>query len=168
MDRRPCKRSQCEKSQSTQNFQYIVRDARQDNNQRSSLCLIRTYGGPVFKLSGRLSSDIKSSSTILKMQTSYAISCPLYTLSKQSSTKEGVYWFTVMVGSVSLAHFSKFSGLLDTIGGTGRSATIVAAYLMYSRNLDPEAALEIIRNVRPNIEYVQLNSLSFSNYSWED
>lgn len=35
---------------------------------------------------------------------------------------------------------------------TGRSATIVAAYLMYTRNLDTESALEMIRTVRPNIE----------------
>jgi dual specificity phosphatase 12 len=37
---------------------------------------------------------------------------------------------------------------------TGRSATIVASYLMYTRNIDTEAALEMIRKVRPNIECV--------------
>jgi len=31
----------------------------------------------------------------------------------------------------------------------GRSATIVAAYLMHTRNLDVEAALEMIRKARP-------------------
>lgn len=36
---------------------------------------------------------------------------------------------------------------------TGRSATIVAAYLMYSRDLDTNSALELIKKARPNIEY---------------
>ncbi|KAG6897417.1 hypothetical protein C0992_001731 [Termitomyces sp. T32_za158] len=34
----------------------------------------------------------------------------------------------------------------------GRSASVVAAYLMYSKRLDMEAALEMIRKVRPSIE----------------
>lgn len=36
----------------------------------------------------------------------------------------------------------------------GRSATIVAAYLMYSQNIDVPAALELIKKVRPTIQYV--------------
>ena len=34
----------------------------------------------------------------------------------------------------------------------GRSVTIVAAYLMYVQHIDYEAALDLIRNVRPNIQ----------------
>jgi dual specificity phosphatase 12 len=34
----------------------------------------------------------------------------------------------------------------------GRSATIVAAYLMYSRQIDCETALELIRKARPSIQ----------------
>ncbi|KAG6908000.1 hypothetical protein DXG01_006535 [Tephrocybe rancida] len=34
----------------------------------------------------------------------------------------------------------------------GRSATVVAAFLMYSKNMDRESALEMIRSVRPSIE----------------
>jgi protein-tyrosine phosphatase len=44
---------------------------------------------------------------------------------------------------------------------TGRSSTIVAAYLMYSRNLDPSSALELIRKARPNIECVLRSSPNF-------
>ena len=36
----------------------------------------------------------------------------------------------------------------------GRSTTIVAAYLMYSKKLDPQSALELIRKARPIAEYV--------------
>lgn len=36
----------------------------------------------------------------------------------------------------------------------GRSAAIVAAYLMYSRHLDTDGALALIRQSRPNVEYV--------------
>lgn len=42
--------------------------------------------------------------------------------------------------------------LVHCHAGISRSSTIVAAYLMYSKNLDTEAALEMIKNVRPNIE----------------
>ncbi|KAF9467838.1 hypothetical protein BDZ94DRAFT_1155524 [Collybia nuda] len=42
--------------------------------------------------------------------------------------------------------------LVHCHAGISRSATIVAAYLMYSRNMDTESALEEIRNVRPNVE----------------
>ncbi|RDB30141.1 Tyrosine-protein phosphatase yvh1 [Hypsizygus marmoreus] len=42
--------------------------------------------------------------------------------------------------------------LVHCHAGVSRSATVVAAYLMYSRNLDTENALEMIRDVRPNIE----------------
>jgi dual specificity phosphatase 12 len=35
---------------------------------------------------------------------------------------------------------------------TGRSATIIAAYLMYSLKLDPESAIDMIRIVRPIVE----------------
>ncbi|KAF8127807.1 hypothetical protein K438DRAFT_1789705 [Mycena galopus ATCC 62051] len=38
----------------------------------------------------------------------------------------------------------------------GRSVTIVAVYLMYTEKIDTEAALDIIRQARPNIEYVYL------------
>jgi len=37
---------------------------------------------------------------------------------------------------------------------SGRSPTIVAAYLMYSRHLDTDAALQLIRESRPDVEYV--------------
>lgn len=47
----------------------------------------------------------------------------------------------------------------------GRSATIVAAYLMYSQNLDCETALDIIRKARPNISYVQLPSLPLYTFT---
>ena len=43
--------------------------------------------------------------------------------------------------------------LLNLMQCAGRSATIVAAYLMYSRDLDTNAALELIKKARPNIEY---------------
>ncbi|KAG5646349.1 hypothetical protein DXG03_003672 [Asterophora parasitica] len=42
--------------------------------------------------------------------------------------------------------------LVHCHAGISRSATVVAAYLMYSQKLDTAAALEMIRNVRPNIE----------------
>jgi dual specificity phosphatase 12 len=38
----------------------------------------------------------------------------------------------------------------------GRSATIAAAYIMHSQGLDPTGALELIREVRPVIQYVSL------------
>ena len=44
-------------------------------------------------------------------------------------------------------------GDLTYDGWEGRSATIVAAYLMYSRQLAPDVALELIRTARPQIEY---------------
>ena len=37
---------------------------------------------------------------------------------------------------------------------SGRSSTIVAAYLMYLKQLDPRTALELIRKARPSVEYV--------------
>lgn len=42
--------------------------------------------------------------------------------------------------------------LVHCQAGMSRSATIVAAYIMYSRHIDCEAALEIIRKARPSIE----------------
>jgi len=36
----------------------------------------------------------------------------------------------------------------------GRSATVAAAYVMYSQNVDPSAAIDLIRKVRPSIKYV--------------
>ena len=36
----------------------------------------------------------------------------------------------------------------------GRSATVVAAYVMYSQNVDTSTAIDLIRKVRPSIEYV--------------
>ena len=36
----------------------------------------------------------------------------------------------------------------------GRSATIAAAYLMYSQNVDASTAIDLIRKVRPTIKYV--------------
>jgi hypothetical protein len=36
----------------------------------------------------------------------------------------------------------------------GRSVTLVAAYIMYTQHKTPEEALELIRQSRPNIEYV--------------
>ncbi|THH05688.1 hypothetical protein EW146_g9835 [Bondarzewia mesenterica] len=42
--------------------------------------------------------------------------------------------------------------LVHCQAGMSRSATIVAAYLMYSQNIDVAAALEIIKQARPNIQ----------------
>ncbi|PFH48684.1 hypothetical protein AMATHDRAFT_5592 [Amanita thiersii Skay4041] len=42
--------------------------------------------------------------------------------------------------------------LVHCQAGVSRSATIVAAYLMYSRNMDTESALELIKEARPNVE----------------
>ncbi|EMD35294.1 hypothetical protein CERSUDRAFT_116096 [Gelatoporia subvermispora B] len=42
--------------------------------------------------------------------------------------------------------------LVHCQAGMSRSATIVAAYLMYSQDLDVEGALEMIRKVRPSIQ----------------
>ncbi|KAF5357003.1 hypothetical protein D9756_006485 [Leucocoprinus leucothites] len=42
--------------------------------------------------------------------------------------------------------------LVHCQAGVSRSATIVAAYLMYRQNLDPEGALELIRKARPYID----------------
>lgn len=42
--------------------------------------------------------------------------------------------------------------LVHCQAGMSRSATIIAAYLMHSQNLDPEAALALIRKSRPNID----------------
>lgn len=42
--------------------------------------------------------------------------------------------------------------LVHCQAGISRSATIVAAYLMYSRDMDTNSALELIKNARPNIE----------------
>ncbi|KAG6841496.1 hypothetical protein C0991_010354 [Blastosporella zonata] len=51
------------------------------------------------------------------------------------------------------AELNKGRGILvHCHAGVSRSATVVAAFLMYSKNLDREAALEMIRNVRPSIE----------------
>jgi dual specificity phosphatase 12 len=42
--------------------------------------------------------------------------------------------------------------LVHCQGGISRSATIVAAYLMHSKDLDPDSALKMIRRVRPYID----------------
>ncbi|KAF7316499.1 hypothetical protein MIND_00169000 [Mycena indigotica] len=42
--------------------------------------------------------------------------------------------------------------LVHCQAGMSRSVTIVAAYLMYTQNIDTEAALELIRQSRPNID----------------
>ncbi|KAJ7468029.1 hypothetical protein FB451DRAFT_1369092 [Mycena latifolia] len=42
--------------------------------------------------------------------------------------------------------------LVHCQAGMSRSVTIVAAYLMYTQNIDPAAALDIIRKARPNVE----------------
>ncbi|KAF8679940.1 Dual specificity phosphatase, catalytic domain [Rhizoctonia solani] len=42
--------------------------------------------------------------------------------------------------------------LISSFSDPGRSATIAAAYLMYSQGLDPTGALELIREVRPTIQ----------------
>lgn len=46
--------------------------------------------------------------------------------------------------------FNSGQGLL--LNSLGRSATIVTAYLMYSRNADVNTALDMVRKVRPNVE----------------
>lgn len=47
----------------------------------------------------------------------------------------------------------------------GRSVTIVAAFLMYSRHLDRDSALELIREARPSIGSVAPSSLRSSGNS---
>ncbi|KAK7441037.1 tyrosine protein phosphatase yvh1 [Stygiomarasmius scandens] len=42
--------------------------------------------------------------------------------------------------------------LVHCHAGVSRSATIVAAYLMYSRRIDPEEALNMIRDLRPEVD----------------
>ncbi|EUC65419.1 tyrosine-phosphatase [Rhizoctonia solani AG-3 Rhs1AP] len=42
--------------------------------------------------------------------------------------------------------------LIHCMAGMSRSATIAAAYIMYSQGLDPTGALELIREVRPTIQ----------------
>jgi protein-tyrosine phosphatase len=42
----------------------------------------------------------------------------------------------------------------DLLCNSGRSATIVAAYIMYSQNVDASAAIDLIRKARPTIKYV--------------
>ncbi|KAF9471900.1 hypothetical protein BDN70DRAFT_938587 [Pholiota conissans] len=42
--------------------------------------------------------------------------------------------------------------LVHCQAGVSRSSTIVAAYLMYSQKLDPQAALDLIKNSRPYVE----------------
>ncbi|KAF8879643.1 hypothetical protein CPB84DRAFT_1687860 [Gymnopilus junonius] len=42
--------------------------------------------------------------------------------------------------------------LVHCQAGVSRSATIVAAYIMYSRKVDPQVALDLIKQVRPSIE----------------
>ncbi|KAF9559161.1 hypothetical protein CPC08DRAFT_763500 [Agrocybe pediades] len=42
--------------------------------------------------------------------------------------------------------------LVHCQAGISRSSTIVAAYLMYSKKINPEAALDMIRKVRPSVE----------------
>ncbi|KAF7325997.1 hypothetical protein MKEN_00450600 [Mycena kentingensis (nom. inval.)] len=42
--------------------------------------------------------------------------------------------------------------LVHCQAGMSRSVTIVAAYLMYTQNIDTEAALNLIREARPNID----------------
>ncbi|KAJ6472654.1 hypothetical protein DFH09DRAFT_1057900 [Mycena vulgaris] len=42
--------------------------------------------------------------------------------------------------------------LVHCQAGMSRSVTIVAAYLMYTENIDPPTALDIIRKARPNVE----------------
>ncbi|PPQ84081.1 hypothetical protein CVT25_003601 [Psilocybe cyanescens] len=42
--------------------------------------------------------------------------------------------------------------LVHCQAGVSRSSTIVAAYLMYSQKIDPEAALEVIKKARPYVE----------------
>jgi dual specificity phosphatase 12 len=45
----------------------------------------------------------------------------------------------------------------DLLCNSGRSATIVAAYIMYSQNVDASAAIDLIRKVRSTIKYVPLS-----------
>ena len=42
----------------------------------------------------------------------------------------------------------------DLLFVPGRSATIVAAYLMYSKNVDASTAIDLIRKVRSTVKYV--------------
>ena len=42
----------------------------------------------------------------------------------------------------------------DLLCKPGRSATIAAAYLMYSQNVDAGTAIDLIRKARPTIKYV--------------
>jgi hypothetical protein len=54
------------------------------------------------------------------------------------------------------AHIRTFLGLDLCIAG--RSATVAAAYIMYSQNLDVSTAIDLIRKVRPIIKYVSFAS----------
>ncbi|KAF8960298.1 hypothetical protein BDZ97DRAFT_2037868 [Flammula alnicola] len=42
--------------------------------------------------------------------------------------------------------------LVHCQAGVSRSSTIVAAYLMYSKKIDPQAALDLIKKARPSVE----------------
>ncbi|KAJ7778113.1 hypothetical protein B0H16DRAFT_1405873 [Mycena metata] len=42
--------------------------------------------------------------------------------------------------------------LVHCQAGMSRSVTLVAAYLMYTQNINPQAALDVIRTARPNVE----------------
>ncbi|EKM76732.1 hypothetical protein AGABI1DRAFT_131026 [Agaricus bisporus var. burnettii JB137-S8] len=59
--------------------------------------------------------------------------------------------------------------LVHCQAGVSRSATVVAAYLMYSKDMDPEGALKVIRQARPfvdpNVNFLQqLEIFHKSNY----
>lgn len=51
-----------------------------------------------------------------------------------------------------LTSFLPLADQFLTSDHTGRSATIIAAYLMYSLKLDPESAIDMIKTVRPIVE----------------
>lgn len=110
-------------------------------------------------LSLRHSSNIWSTSMTPMKKISWFTSYHRSLLFRLNWTETEVFWCTARQVSVRF-RFSLYC--LMTCGGMhwywiGRSATIVAAYLMYTQQIDCEAALELIRKARPRIEWVSLS-----------
>jgi hypothetical protein len=95
----------------------------------------------------------RSSSTTRRMLIFSRIYFLRYILYRQSWTRDEACWCIVRRVSVSAGLFP-YDSLDSQRANRGRSATIVAAYLMYSKNLDPEGALKLVRQARPFIECV--------------
>lgn len=112
----------------------------------------------------RLSSATKSSWTIPRMRTSWLTFCHPYTSSRQSSTRVEESWSIAKRASVRRS-WDKYCEVFLFPNFTGRSSTVVAAYLMYLKDLDPRTALDLIRQARPSVEYV-LDLGHFTFFFW--